>query len=1269
MKTSKQFVPLLAWLIIALIALSCGPASPAPEPTQPPTSPPDTPETVGRCGDGICDEAEQENPALCPQDCGALTSASEALSSGSEAPTAPAQPPLPTETAPASEPTGQPNIVVILTDDQEPETMQYMPMLNALLIDQGTTFTNFLVSMPLCCPSRATFLRAQYGHNTEIMGNDLPYGGFRKFAALNEEDSTVATWLQDAGYRTMLAGKYLNAFPDANDLMHLPKGWTEWYSPVDGDAYVQYNYVLNENGQQVEYGEEPDDYGTDVYAGKTIEFIERSVAEEKPFFAYVSVYAPHWPYTAAPRHEHLFPDATAPRSPNFDEEDVSDKPAHIRKLPPLSDDEIERIDDEYRRRLRALMGVDELIESVVDTLESTGQLDNTYIFYTSDNGFHLGCHRQVAGKTAPYDEDTRVTMIVRGPGVPKGVTLDHLTGNIDAGPTWAALAGVQAPDFVDGRSLTPLMRDDPPPLSEWRQSFLLEHAPFDKPTVTFVSSMPRSNTPPGVLEPPDADDEVIAYAPDGQEETRVEVPPYRGMRTYDYLYVEYPTGDRELYDLQSDPYQLDNLIATADPDLVSELAARLEELAACSGSECQAIEDKPFGEAPRTAQAPATTPETTPAPPAGAAQEPLIYYLGYATPEDMPWIESFDVDVLTRGFLLFLNTSDAWLEEYGAQMEQCQQEGREFLVGLQAAVLVEDARDLPSLGPDDPALSIPMEAIPEWDEFACRNPEGLTLDDATGGSFAHSCLNDEGFRAFLTGKIYDLIDGGADGVHIDEWLTRAFSYQEGFCEDCLRGFRTYLSSKYSAAELQSVYQITDVGSFDFRQRLAEEGNLETPPASPLHREWWLYQLTSLAEAEQEMASSARSYAAQRGVDFAINSNAYEPEWLAERLLEMPVTDFSAIGTGMTIRLRRGGAFMTELRIPPSYSYIPLYRLAQAVTPEKPVTLFIDGPWGTNTMKGLSEQEQRDVVRWLFAEAYATGARFHVPYPSLDYYAPLDTCESSVSFIQANRGIYETAEPLAEVGVLFSYASEIWDAWVQADSAQPIHNRQYYGLAQALTDAGVQYQVLFAPDGNVIPDSLSLEDLLAFDTLIVPGAYSMNDQQLELLEDYAGAGGRLIVAGHVGTFDEEKVPRSEDVAGRLESLGATVLAGLDFEAYLANPADERAAAIREWATGLFPGRMVTVSSDRVTALLSSSGNTLYCHLINKERGTTGFTPQTSICVQITLPAGFDPQGDQAVFLSPDLPEGTSVPLPMQVQDTRVQITIPELAVYGIVVIER
>ncbi len=1233
-------------LTLLVLLLSCGPQLSS---TSAPTPAPSEQTPLGRCGDGTCDEAEQRNPALCPQDCPAPT-----------APTAAApETPAPPAGTPSEQTDARPNIVFVLTDDLDYASIEHMPQLKKLLTDQGTTLSNFLISMPLCCPSRATILRGQYGHNTQIMGNDLPFGGFVKFYELGEEESTCATWLQEAGYRTMLAGKYLNAFPDKSDLMHIPPGWTEWFSPMQGEAYTQFDYTLNENGQQVAYGNGPDEYGTDVYARRTLEFIQRSAQEGQPFFAHISVYAPHWPTTPAPRHANLFADAQAPRTPNFDEEDVSDKPSYIRNLPLLTEENISRIDEEWRQRLRSMQAVDEMIKSIVDMLEATGQLDNTYIFFTSDNGYHFGNHRQLLGKTAPYEEEIRVTMVVRGPGVPAGRTLEHLTGNIDLAPTWAGIAGIAPPDFVDGRSLLPLLGDNPPATSEWRQCFLLEHAPFELPGQSRLASK-ATNTPAGLLEPPDPEDEhssgTLAALTSGTESL-----PYRGVRTMRYVYVEYPTDEQELYDLEEDPYQLENIVARAEPRLVDELAARLQELAACSGGECRAIEDKPFGYA---TAASAPTQAVTPQP--ATVSAPLIYYLGYATQDNMQWIDAFDVDVLTRGFLQFLNPGDAWLSDYRSRMNQCQEAGRQFLVAIQAAVLVENASDLPALGPDDPALAFPLAAISQWEDLACRTSDGAILKEE-GFGFAHSCINNADFREFFKDRLRALIDSGADGVHIDELPTRYFAQHEGYCEACLDGFRSYLAERYSPAELSSKYSITDVGSFDFRARLAEEGNLQTPPDSPLHKEWWLFQLTNLVKVEREILSSCKSYAQGRGDEFVVTSNAYEPERNPGHVIEMTMTDFSSIGTGMTIQLRKGGKLVSTLRIPPSYSYIPLYRVAQAVTPDKPVALFIDGPGGTSTMKDLSEQTQRDVVRWMFAEAYAAGARFHVPYPSLDYYAPLDACEQYVPFIRDNAEAYQDVEHLADVGVLFSYASEVWDYWIGAGTAESNHSLQWYGLAQALTDMSVQYDVVFAPDGNIIPDNVALEGLLEYETLIVPWAYSLRDEHVALLEQYAKSGKEPIIVGDFATFDEEKNRRQTDAVAALRALDAIVVPALNFESYLNDPHGSNAAAVLDALNALIPNRWVTVANRSVSALLNREGDTLHCHLINKDRQESGFKPQAGLEVRITLPADLRLSDDHAVYLSPDLSGQEPALLPIALQSGVAEVTVPNLEIYGVLVI--
>jgi arylsulfatase A-like enzyme len=357
---------------------------------------------------------------------------------------------------------------------------------------------------------------------------------------------------------------------------------------VKGVPYDQYNYTLNENGQEVVYGDEPEDYGTDVYVGKAVDFIQRNATEGNPAFVYLAPFAPHSPYTPAPRHADLFADLKAPRVPNYNEEDVSDKPAHIRNRSLLTEAEQDSIDEDYRNRARSLQAIDEGIEAIVNALEANGQLENTYIFFVADNGYHLGNHRQATGKLAPYEEEMRVTMRVRGPGVPAGVTLEHLTGNADLAPTWAELAGAQAPGFLDGRSLVPLTRTNPPALDQWRQAYPYEYGvdPVDEAT----EPAPTPDVEPGLLEPEDQD-ERDATAASPEERAKLRIPPFRGIRLQNLSYVEYRTGEIELYDLLADPYQLQNLAPSADPQLLADLAARLNELSTCSAESCWTAED------------------------------------------------------------------------------------------------------------------------------------------------------------------------------------------------------------------------------------------------------------------------------------------------------------------------------------------------------------------------------------------------------------------------------------------------------------------------------------------------------------------------------------------------------------------------------------------------------------------------------------------------------------------------------------------------------
>ena len=437
--------------------------------------------------------------------------------------------------------TDKPNIILILTDDQDSRSLAYMPRVEAQLIDRGTTFDNGFVTDPICCPSRASILRGQYVHNHTIKGNAAP-DAHDRFRDLGLENSTVATWLHDGGYRTALIGKYMNEY----DQLYIPPGWDYWFAAHDYGKYREYS----DNGALVDYPDESP--STDVLADKLLAYLESTEDDPRPFFIYLATHDPHWPATPPARYAGTFADEPLPRPPSFNEKDVSDKPKWVREYPSLDDAQVAEMRTHYRKRLESLQAVDEMVGELVDTLASQGGLDNTYIFYTSDNGYHQGLHRLTSGKSTAYEEDINVPFVVRGPGVPAGRTLDHMVLNNDLAPTFAELGGVSVPPFVDGRSLAPLLDSAPPAPDDWRQSFLVEN---------YFSEYPNA-------------------------------PDYRAVRTKEHLFVSHASGERELYDLRDDPYQLTSRQDSAGSTLLSELNSKLDALEDCAGDSCRTAEDK-----------------------------------------------------------------------------------------------------------------------------------------------------------------------------------------------------------------------------------------------------------------------------------------------------------------------------------------------------------------------------------------------------------------------------------------------------------------------------------------------------------------------------------------------------------------------------------------------------------------------------------------------------------------------------------------------------
>jgi N-acetylglucosamine-6-sulfatase len=447
-------------------------------------------------------------------------------------------------TAAAQDP--RPNVVVIMTDDQTVESLRVMSNVKRLLRDRGARFANSFVGFALCCPSRATFLTGQYGHNNGVLGNMPPDGGYAKL----DHSNTLAVWLQNAGYNTVHLGKYLNGY-GRTDPTEIPAGWTEWRGSVDPSTYRFYGYTLNENGRLVTY-ERP--YQTDLYARKAANIIRRRAAQPAPFFLWVAFLAPHsggprepddpqglGTPVPAPRHRNEFASEPLPRPPSFNERDVSDKPVGIRRRPLLGADRIRAIREAYQQRLESLLAVDEAVAKIVAALRESGELRNTLIVFTSDNGFFHGEHRVASGKVLLYEPSIRVPLIMRGPGIPAGLRLRQHVGNVDLAPTIVDAAAATAGRTMDGRSLLPLFGD---PALRLGRDLLVERMPGD-----------------------------------GN---------FSAIRTPRYLYAEHWNGERELYDLARDPHELQS--RHDDPAYVAiqaDLAARLARLRTCAGETCR----------------------------------------------------------------------------------------------------------------------------------------------------------------------------------------------------------------------------------------------------------------------------------------------------------------------------------------------------------------------------------------------------------------------------------------------------------------------------------------------------------------------------------------------------------------------------------------------------------------------------------------------------------------------------------------------------------
>jgi arylsulfatase A-like enzyme len=496
----------------------------------------------------------------------------------------------------------RPNIVFILTDDQALYEMQALPSVQALIDDAGVDFSRAYVSYPLCCPARASLFTGKYMHNHGVRGNRPPDGSWQRFES--HEPNSLGPWLQNQGYYTAHIGKYMNGYMSGG-ADHLPPGWNEWYGKVGATENAYLNYSLLEKGPsgpatEVSYGGRDDnsgktDYQTDVYRYKARDFIDRvGRTDKEPFYLSVSFGAPHGGYVPAARHLYDYAGTPLPRLPGFDEKNMDDKPRWLRKdaRKRLTDRIKANIAAERRRRLELLLSVDAAVAGIVEELEDQNLLDETYIIFSSDNGFFRGQHRIVTGKYLPHEPASHVPLLIRGPLIPSGRTSSELVSNLDITQTILDLANAppSLTSGLDGRSLLPYARS---PEALTTRPILLEGdtgpgrgaGGFIAAPATARARLARKA---GVR---NLDQERYASKTIARG---TKAPAFRGILTRRYSFFLYANGEKEFYDLARDPAQLYSLHRNPRFKKVRKwLFNRLVKLIPCEGPKCREEIGKP----------------------------------------------------------------------------------------------------------------------------------------------------------------------------------------------------------------------------------------------------------------------------------------------------------------------------------------------------------------------------------------------------------------------------------------------------------------------------------------------------------------------------------------------------------------------------------------------------------------------------------------------------------------------------------------------------
>ncbi|XP_012138591.2 N-acetylglucosamine-6-sulfatase [Megachile rotundata] len=466
------------------------------------------------------------------------------------------------------------NIILVLTDDLDILLDGMTPMTNTLNLigKQGATFSNCFVATPVCCPNRASILTGKYQHNNLVLNNSISGGcNDDKWQKVQEPNTFAAHLKREMSYTTFYAGKYLNQYghQKAGGPAHVPVGWDWWAGLVGNSRY--YNYSISINGTRKKFGNEPPDYLTDVINNLAMEFIGTRNANDQPFLMVLAPPAPHAPFTPATRHIDKFKDVKAKRTPNFNTLTQSDKHWLVQQGPsPLPNDLLPKLDDIYRRRWETLLAVDELVTNIYQALKFQNLLNNTYMIFTSDNGYHIGQFSQPIDKRQPYETDIRVPLLMRGPGiVPSKISAPVST--VDLFATILEIAGIQRPS--DGTSLLKkTLPKDRTLLVEYRG----EHAD-DPPT-----GCPTDNDPTLAL----CYKDLACKCQDTVNNTFTCI--RRLSPEFNNIFCVFDDDKQfiEAYNITTDNYQMENIAYSMKRQHRHRFRKYLKQMSTCKGEEC-----------------------------------------------------------------------------------------------------------------------------------------------------------------------------------------------------------------------------------------------------------------------------------------------------------------------------------------------------------------------------------------------------------------------------------------------------------------------------------------------------------------------------------------------------------------------------------------------------------------------------------------------------------------------------------------------------------